>query len=923
MIGSTILHYSILEKLGEGGMGVVYKARDTKLDRDVALKFLPAHLAASEQDKARFVQEAKAAAALNHPNVCSIIDIQEHEAEGGGGRQMFIVMEFVDGMTLRQKMESVAGASQPYPVKQAMELGIQIADGLAAAHEKGIVHRDVKPENIMVRKDGIAQVMDFGLAKLRGTVSRITKAGSTVGTAGYMSPEQVQGLDADHRSDIFSLGALLYELFTGRLPFKGVHETALMYEIVNVEPEPMSAVNPSLDPELDRIVYECLQKDPEERYQSVKEISRDLKRVRRESSRARMSKTFSAHPGLRQSGSSAGISSASMPAGGTPQASSGYDAVPPALKKSSRAWLAWMALVLVAALGAVGTFWRPWAPPAQPHGPVTRLTIRFPEDVLIPIGSTGIGISPDGKFMSLVVQTGLETKIFIRPSDRETLEPVLGSGIPAGQVYYHAFSTDGEWIAFTPGNSIKKASVFGGASVNVCDVGGQPRGLWWGTDGNIYFGHISSVIYRVGAGGGVPEPVTALDSSAGEISHRFPALLPDGKSILYTIKFNNITSFEEAAIAVLDTKTGEKKTLIRGGSYARYVPTGHIVYVKGSDIYAVPFDLQKLEVSGQPRKLFRGGWMNPFSGDANLAFTDNGTLLYIPRGIESYSVSKIKWIDFQGRTTPLVDTVNSYWAAELSPDGEKLALHVQAANDDIWVYHIGRKSLTRLTFGGGNSGFPVWSADGKYVIYAAERGMANNIYRKAWDGSGGEERLTNTGKTQYPRSLSPDGKTLAFVQDGDIWMLDMGGGGKSSAFLETPSKEYNPVFSPDGSYLAYESNESGRSEVYIASYPSKSGKWQISSGGGTNPIWDPSGKVLYFAQGTSIQAVDIRAGGAFDFSAPRKVLDLPPEGSALTGISRDGKRFAMVTLPYAELNTSEVTLVTEWFQELKNAFAGQ
>jgi serine/threonine protein kinase/Tol biopolymer transport system component len=914
--GQTISHYEILEKLGEGGMGVVYRARDTKLDRDVALKFLPAHLAASEQDKARFVQEAKAAAALNHPNVCSIIDIQEHETEGaapgtpGSIRQMFIVMEFVDGMTLRQKMEAVAGASQPYPVKQAIDFGIQVADGLAAAHEKGIVHRDVKPENIMVRKDGIAQVMDFGLAKLRGTVSRITKAGSTVGTAGYMSPEQVQGLDADHRSDIFSLGAMLYELFTGRLPFKGVHETALMYEIVNVEPEPMSTVNPALDPELDRIVYECLQKDPEERYQSVKEVSRDLKRVRRESSRARMSKTFAVQPGVRQSGSSGRISRASMPAGGAGQPSSGYDALPVESKKPSRAWVAWLAVVVVAALGAVGTFWRPWAPAAHPSGPVTRLTIRFPEEVLIPIGSTGIGISPDGKYISLAVQSGLETKLFLRPSDREVLEPVLGSGIPAGQVYYHTFSPDGQWLAFNPGNTVKKVSVFGGAPVSICDIDGQPRGMWWGTDRNIYFGHISSGIFKVSEDGGSPEPVTVLDSAAGELSHRFPALLPDGKSLLFTIKFNNITTFEEAAIGVLDTKSGVKKTLIRGGSYARYVPTGHLVYIKGNFVYAVPFDLARLEVTGPPKKLFKGGWMNPFSGDASIAFTADGTLLYIPRGSESYSVSRIKWIDFKGNVTPLVDTVNSYWTAQLSPDGEKLALHVQAANDDIWIYHLGRKSLTRLTFGGGNSGFPVWSADGKYVIYAAERGMRNDIYRKTWDGSGGEERLTNTGKSPYTRSITPDGKKLAFAQDGDIWTLDLDGGGKSSAFMETASTEFNPVFSPDGRYIAYESNESGRYEVFITSYPSKSGKWQVSSGGGTNPNWDPSGKILYFAQGTSIYAVDIRPGASFDFSAPRKVLDMPPEGSAITGLSPDGKRFAMITIPYKELNTSEVTMVT-------------
>ncbi len=299
MIGQTISHYKILEKLGEGGMGVVYKAEDTKLDRLVALKFLPRNVNASEQDKARFTQEAKAAAALNHPNVCSIIDIQDHEG------QMFIIMEFVDGQTLRQKLESVS-------LKQAIDIGIQIADGLAAAHEKGIVHRDIKPENIMIRKDGIAQIMDFGLAKLRSggsKVTRLTKEGSTVGTAGYMSPEQVQGQDTDHRSDIFSYGVLLYELLSGQLPFKGVHETALAYEIVNVDPAPMSAVKPEIDPNLDAIVLECLEKDPRERTQSIAQVGLDLKRFRRESSRQKQSRITAARP-VQQAGTNKSMAGA-------------------------------------------------------------------------------------------------------------------------------------------------------------------------------------------------------------------------------------------------------------------------------------------------------------------------------------------------------------------------------------------------------------------------------------------------------------------------------------------------------------------------------------------------------------------------------------------------------------------------------------
>ncbi len=280
------------------------------------------------------------------------------------------------------------------------------------------------------------------------------------------------------------------------------------------------------------------------------------------------------------------------------------------------------------------------------------------------------------------------------------------------------FSPDGQWIAFSTGDAIKKSSVFGGTSVAVCGIGAQPRGLWWGVDKNIYFGQIGNAIYRVSENGGNAVPVTRLDSTMGEISHRFPELLPDGKSVLFTIKFNSITTIDEAAIAVLDTKSGEKKILIRGGSGAQYVPTGHLVYARGSFIYAVPFDLGKLEVTGPPKQLFKGGWMNPFSGDVSMAFSDDGTLLYVPRGIESYSVSRIKWIDMHGKVTSLVDTMNSYFIASLSPDGQKIALHVQEANDDCLVISYRKKKYDPFDIRRGNSGFPVWSSDGKYVMYA-------------------------------------------------------------------------------------------------------------------------------------------------------------------------------------------------------------
>ncbi len=900
MVGTVILQYKILEKVGEGGMGVVYKAQDTKLDRTVALKFLPPHLSASEQDKARFVQEAKAAATLNHPNVCTIHDILEHEG------RIFIVMEFVEGQTLRERFSSINQ-------HKAIDIGIQVAEGLSAAHEKGIVHRDIKPENIMIRKDGIAQIMDFGLAKLRAggsKITRLTKEGSTVGTAGYMSPEQVQGQESDHRSDIFSLGVMLYEMFTGELPFKGVHESALMYEIVNVDPPPMSAVRRDVGPELDRIVFECLQKDPDERYNAVKDVAKDLKRFKRESSRTRMSRTFPALTTER-----AATAPAAQPPAGVEAARPAKTAAKPAL---------WIAAAFAAGVIVTGLFWRPWSGAERQAPSSMQFTVKLPDSASIPIGFSAVDISPDGKFMSFIIQSGAQARLMLRPTDRDVLEPVAGSDIPLSTAtYFSAFSADGQWIAYAVNTLIRKVSVFGGAAVTVGDAGGAIRGMRWGADGNIYYGVISGGVYRINENGGTPEQITQIDSTAGEISHRFPDLLPGGNGVLYTVKFNTISSFEEAAIAAYDMKSRSKKVLIRGGAFARYVPTGHLVYVRGSSVFAVPFDAGKMEVTGPPKQLFRGGWMNPFSGDANFAFSRDGILLYVPRGIEFYSISKVKWIDMHGNLSPLIDTANSYYAASLSPDGQKVAVHIQQANDDIWLYHIVRKSMTRLTFGDGNNGFPVWSPDGKYLYYTSEHRHAPNLYRRPWDGSGSEERLTTSSHFQLPKSISRDGKYLTFVQDGDIWLLSLDGSGKTSAFIHSAATKGNPVFSPDGRYLAYESNESGKYEVVIVPFPSLSGKWQVSSGGGTNPIWSPSGNEIYYTQGSTVFGVTIHPGSAFDYSSPRNVLELPPDGTVLSGISNDGGKFALIVLPWKDLSTPEFTLITNWFQVLRNTFATQ
>ncbi|MEX0736081.1 MAG: protein kinase [Bacteroidota bacterium] len=899
MISATVSHYRILEKLGEGGMGVVYKAHDTKLNREVALKFLPDHISSSEKDTTRFLQEAQAAASLNHPNICTIHGIEEAEGEHHsttaplapslGVKKHFIVMEFVEGQTLGEKYKS-----QIPSLKSAIDIGIQIAEGLAAAHEKGIIHRDIKPENIMIRKDGRVQVMDFGLAKLRGA-SRLTKEGSTVGTAGYMSPEQVQGQETDHRSDIFSLGVLLYEMLTGQVPFKGVHETAIAYEIVNVDSPPMSSIKPDLPPELDAIVLECLEKDPNERAQSAKQVAIDLRRQKRESSKSRFSRVMPAQQ-FAQSASGPAVAQKN---------------VHPQFQKF--AWpLVTTALVIALAL----SLWSRWGTELITR-PVMRFSVDLPQDGLMGFNTSSLDLSPDGKFIAYSGGSGANTQIYLRPTNQLAVSPLTGT---AGAIY-PAFSPDGQWIAYEVNGTLMKISVFGGAPQKLCDIRGASRGIAWANDNTLMFGHVNRGILRVPAGGGEPEPVSTLDSSNGEISHRFPQVLPDGKTILFTVKQNNISTFDEAFIVAQRLDSGERTVLVRGGSYGKYVPTGHLMYARGGSILAVPFDPSSLAILGQPISIEKGGWLNRASGDAYFAFSRQGTLVFSPSDPATFDNVLISWIDRNGTIRPLIDSARSFYTALISPDGQKLAVNIQAANDDIWIYHILRKTLTRFTFGGGNFASPLWSPDGKDVAYTSERGTAVDIFRKPWDGSGAEERLTHGLSVSYASSYSPDGKTLAFVQNGDIWLLPLEGDRRPVPFLNTPASEGFPMFSPDGRWLAYNSNESGRDEVYVVPYPKRAGKYQVSSGGGVFPLWTPDGRELCFTNGSAIMAVSILGTTPFDYSAQRKLVTLPPS-AFLSHITPNGQQFIIGVFRSQAVAQSTLTVVLEWFDDLKAKTSG-
>ncbi len=926
MTGETILHYKILEKLGEGGMGVVYKAEDTKLKRTVALKFLPPHLAASEGDKARFVQEAQAASALNHPNVCTIHDIQEHDAPDGS-RQMFIVMEFVQGQTLRAMMGGKPGQSagpevrNRVPLNRAIEIGIQVADGLAAAHEKGIVHRDIKPENIMVRKDSIAQIMDFGLAKLRSSSgSRLTQQGSTVGTAGYMSPEQIQGTDADHRSDVFSLGVVLYELFTGEQPFKGVHETALLYEIVNVDPAPMTAIDPELNPELDRIIFECLQKEPDERFQSVKDISKELKRYKRESSRQRATRTMATRQFSAASRGGAGIPGTDGAATGmipAVQADSGVrTAAAAGGRRTGFLWPA-VSLVLLAAVVLLALNRR-----SADDGGVPRV-MRFPVTLSVSsplvLGAATLAISPDGKnFVYLAGDPNNNPQLYLRPIDRLVATP-MGGTEGASDPF---FSDDGQWVAFYAAGTIKKVSIFGGASQEVCDVSGFMRGGFWSPAGDIYFGHLNRGIFRAPASGGAPEEVTILDTAKGEISHRFPQLLPDGKWVIFTVKYNNIATFADAVIVAENLETHERRELIRGGSYGRYLSSGYLMYARDTLLYAVPFDAGNLKITGTPLPVASGGMMNPLAGTANFEVSKNGILIYTPVGTFGINNTTVGWMDRNGKITPIISG-KPFDNPRVSPDGSKIALTIRAANDDIWMYDVARDAMSRITFGGGNSDLPVWTRDGSEIIYAAEKGRKINFYRKSWDGSGKTAEIDIQGaQTGFAvPALTHDETGLLFGEDGNIMLKILNDSGPETPFISTPAFEDAPRLSPDGSILAYISNESGRTELYAVPYPGRGGKWQISTGGATSPaMWSPDGSGLYYSEQGKMMRVDVSKTPSVHFSTPRVVCDLPASTFLVYQVSNDGKRFLISLAESAHIIATQVNVVVGWADELKQKF---
>jgi serine/threonine-protein kinase len=727
LIGSTLGHYRVVEKIGEGGMGEVYRARDERLDRDVAIKVLPEHFAKDPARRERFEREARAVSSLNHPNICTLYDIGEHDGID------FIVMEYIEGETLASRLDQGA-----LPLDRALRVGMQIADGLDKAHRRGIVHRDLKPGNIMLTKDA-AKLLDFGLAKLTAQDSdvaesllatedkQLTAEGTLLGTAQYMAPEQLEGTEADARTDIFAFGAVLYEMITGNKAFEGKSRASLISAIMSSQARPMSEIQVGSPPALDRTVAKCLAKDPEERWQTARDLVDELEWI--------------------DSGAAAETAVVARP-------------------QSRR--LAYGALV--GALLASVIMWVIW-PEKPPTPSPARLHLSLPDGQVIgPSWYPPFVFSPDGSQLVFVSQQpGARRQLHIRPIDGFEARPLPGTG-GADMPF---FSPDGRWIGFYSRGKLRKLSLAGGAPVTICDVSQFIVGASWGVDDSIVFAVVGSGLMKVPAAGGSPEPLTTLRE--GE-EHWWPQVVQGGKAVVFTA---DTESGFRPAIASLET--GEHHVLeeLGAGRVARYVPTGHIVYAEGGQLLAVPFDPVRLQLTGTATSVLDGLHTSPISGLASFAVSNTGALAYLPGGQVEVE-RQLVLVDRQGVGTPIIDERGNFLSPRYSPDGTKVAVErlMGSGRRTIWVFDLMSGSRIRLTTGGEN-GMPIWEPGGDRITFWSDY---ETIQSKVV-GSDTADGLHKSSHPVFPGSWKPGGEELFFFEfhpetRGDIWVLSEEGEAK-------------------------------------------------------------------------------------------------------------------------------------------------
>jgi Tol biopolymer transport system component len=920
--GTRLGVYDVTEQIGAGGMGEVYRATDSNLKRSVAIKVLPASVAADAERLARFQREAEVLAALNHPGIAAIYGLEKTPEFTA------LVMELVEGDDLSTHI-----ARGPIPIADALAIARQIAEALEAAHEQGIVHRDLKPANVKIRPDGTVKVLDFGLAKAldqgsgpgdQGSSQRansptittpaMTATGMILGTAAYMAPEQAKGKPVDRRADIWAFGVVLHEMLTGQHLFMAdtIPET-LAHVMTRVAD--LNTLPPTTPRRVRDLIARCLEKDPKKRLRDIGEA------------RLLLDDPAVLEPDVAPA-------SAVMAA-----------APPPAPW-----WRSVLPWTLVVALGVVALWlWAPWRTAPVPGPRKLLASIGADASLQTDRGAAAL-LSPDGATLAFAAQQGGQTRLFIRRLEELQATPLAGTE----GANYPFFSPDGQWLGFFAGGKLKKVSVTGGASVNLCDaeVG---RGGTWADDDTIIFSPSSgnnTTLLRVPAAGGTPAAFGTL--SEGATTQRWPDALPGAKAVLYT-EHSNTTDFDEANIVVasvsLDSsaKSGPSRVVVPGAYYGRYVPSGpgrrslgeggHIVYLQQGTLFAVPFDPVRLETTGPAVPAIDGLMSSPSSGGAQVAFSSEGTLAYVPGAVTSNVSNPIDWLARDGTATVLRATKAEWVSPRFSPDGRKLALDIDDGNQhDIWVYEMARDTLTQLTFDTANDVIPIWTPDGRRIVFASDRakpGGPRNLYWVNADGTGDVTRLTDSPDDHRPSSWHPRGTSLAFSATSgapgtDLLILPMNGDaargwtpGTPTVFLGTRWSETAPMFSPDGRFIAYASNEANGStyDVYVRPFPGPGGKWRVSTDQGLWPRWSATANELVFlSQGKVMFAPFAVVGDSFRADAPRLWSATSIRTLATNSwydLHPDGTRLAVVSLQDQSTVHDQVVFMANFFDYLR------
>jgi serine/threonine protein kinase/WD40 repeat protein len=870
--GSKLGPYEIVAPIGAGGMGDVYRAHDPRVGRDVAIKV------SAEQFGERFEREIRAVASLNHSNICILHDVGPN----------YLVMELVEGPTLADRIKQ-----GPIPLEESLEIARQIADALEAAHEKGIVHRDLKPANIKIKPDGTVKVLDFGLAKVGGTPAvssdnsptlsvAQTAAGVILGTAAYMSPEQAKGKIVDKRADIWAFGVVLYEMLTGKQLFAGETVSDTLASVLKEEPN-WEKIPAKVQP----LLRSCLEKDPARRLRDIGDAWRLLDQA--------------------------------------------TEIAP--VHKTRAAWL-WAAVTAISTIALAVALWALGSSQNPADRPLVRLNVNLGDDVALPPlrdGKNSIAISPDGTRIAYI--SGDPPRLSTRRLDKPTATELPGTTGATSCFFSH----DGQWIGFPAGEKLNKILVEGGAVVPLGNANAEAfAGANWSENGSILWGELGRNLNQIPSTGGPPAAVVEL--AKGEMGQGAPQILPGGKAILF-ISVTPPAGINNIKVEVLTYSNQRRKVLMRGFTSVRYLETtqtsGHLVYTNGSTLFAVPFDPEKLEIIGAAVPVLNDLAQAPIAGNVQYDISDTGTLVYrrLSSSTES-ALSVLQWVDTAGKKEPLIQKPGEYFAPRLSPDGRRLVfvLREEGGSRDIWVYDIQREAMTRLTFEKGSYLLPVWSPDGKYIFYGS---ISGGLFCTRADGAIQPQLLIQNPGFGMPFSVAKDGRKLAFVTASEsgssrqIWTLpleEQNGrmkAGKPERFLESRFNDLSPAFSPDGRWLAYQSDDSGKNEVWVRPFPppasGQGGKWQVSNNGGTAPVWSPDRQHLLYQAGDQIMSVEYRAkGDAFEVAKPK--VWISKLGGTMWDLAPNNKRvlvWSPVDTGGAPKKDNEVIFLLNFFDELR------